>query len=229
MNSIEFLNQLLQSINSLNGVAFTLRNDIDILKKELSSVKDSISGLDQQTYVDEYNKKNEQQVQVIISNMDKTKLMIEEMQNKLSSVDELYKKVSVDGDLDYFKTVSKETSEKLKNLEIAFTLKMNTLERSIKNVPKSITKDEIQSMIDKSIAQLLEGPQTTSLETLKDNQEIQQILSVSASDVDETVNDIKNVDIKEIEPETPIDVVIQSIEPVSETKPKKKRTVKKSK
>lgn len=232
MNSIEFLNQLVQSINSLNGIAFTLRSDIDTMKKELSNVKDSVSGLDQQSSVDEYSKKNEEQVQVIVNNMDKTKSMVEEMQQKLSTVEELYKKVSVDGELDYFKTVSKETSEKLKNLEIAFTLKLNTLERTIKNIPKPITKDEIQSMIDTSIAQLLEGlrPETMpTLETLKDNQE--QILSIPVEQ--ELVDGISTPEPsnEELEIETPVDVVIQSIEPVtvSETKPKKKKTTKKTK
>jgi hypothetical protein len=240
MNSIEFLNQLVQSVNSLNGIAFTLRSDIDSMKKDLSNVKDSVSGLDQQSSVDEYTKKNEEQVQVIISNMDKTKTMVEEMQQKLSSVEELYKKVSVDGDLDYFKTISKETSEKLKNLEIAFTLKTNTLERTIKNIPKPMTKDDIQAMIDQSIAHLLGGLHsspieeiTPTLETLKDNQ--QQILSIpveqpqvnDVNEVDETVCEVSN----DIETETPVDVVIQSVEPVSvsETKPKRKKTTKKTK
>lgn len=233
MNSIEFLNQILQSVNSLHGIVFTLRNDIDTLRKDLSNVKDSFSGLDQQRSVDEYNEKNEQQIQVIMNNMDNTKLMVEEMQNKLSSVYELHKNVSVDEELDYFKTISKETSEKLKNLEIAFTLKMNTLERSIKNIPKSITIDEVQSMIDKSITQLLESPKTVSLATLTDSQE--QTLFISTNDVkeltetgNETVNETVN-DINEIEAETPVDVVIQSIEPVPETKPKRKKPAKKTK
>jgi NhaP-type Na+/H+ and K+/H+ antiporter len=237
MNSIEFLNQLLQSVNSLNGIVFTLRSDIDILKKDLSNVNDSMSGIEQQTSVDEYSKKNEEQVQVILSNMDKTQLMVEEMRQKLSSVEQLYKQVSVDGDLDYFKTVSKETSEKLKNLEIAFTLKLNTLERSIKNIPKSITKDDIQSMIDQSITQLLEGfrPSPT-LETLKDKQE--QILSIpleqdnNVNELTETVSEVTKEVVQELETETPVDVVIQSIEPVSvsvsETKPKRKKATKKT-
>lgn len=244
MNSIEFLNQLVQSVNSLNGIVFTLRSDIDSLKKDLSIVKDSVSGLDQQNSVDEYNKKNEQQVQVITDSMDETKKMVEEMQQKLVTVENLYKQVSVDGDLDYFKTVSKETSEKLKNLEIAFTLKLNTLERTIKNTPKSITKDDIQVMIDQSITQLLEGLRekpveeiTPTLETLKDNQE--QILSIqvekeqanSVNDSNGFVNEMSSETINEFETETPVDVVIQSIEhvAVSDTKPKKKRTTKKSK
>ena len=236
MNSIEFLNQLIQSVNSLNGIVFTLRSEIDTMKKDFSNIKDSVSGLNQQSSVDEYNKKNEEQVQVIISNMDKTKAMIDEMQKKLSSVEELYKNVSIDGELDFFKTLSKETSEKLKNLEIAFTLKMNTLERSVKNIPKSFTKDDIQGMIDQSIAQLLEGlrPSTPTLETLKDNHK--QILSIPVEQVEvnhlnEPVSDVNNEIIKEVETETPVDVVIQSIEPVSvsETKPKRKKATKKTK
>lgn len=245
MNSIEFLNQLVQSVNSLNGICFTLRSDIDTMKKDLSTVKNSVSGLDKQTStsVDEYSKKNEEQVQVIISNMDKTKSMVEEMQQKLATVEELYKKVSVDGELDYFKTVSKETSEKLKNLEIAFTLKLNTLERSIKIIPKPLTKEDIQTMIDKSISQLLEDlrptpiqESTVMLETLKDNQE--HILSIPVEQQDKDTNelnkivgDVSDEIVKELQTETPVDVVIQSIEQVavSDTKPKKKRTTKKSK
>lgn len=242
MNSIEFLNQLVQSVNSLNGIAFTLRSDIDAMKKDLSIVKDSVSGLDQQTYtsVDEYSKKNEEQVQVIISNMDKTKSMVEEMQQKLAVVEELYKKVSVDSELDYFKTVSKETSEKLKNLEIAFTLKFNTLDRSIKTIPKPLTKEDIQTMIDKSISQLLEYLRPTPiqessvmLETLKDNQE--HILSIPVEQQDKGINEIvgevSDEIVKELETETPIDVIIQSIEPVTvpETKPKRKKSTKKTK
>ena len=217
------------------------------MKKDISIVKDSVSGLDQQTStsVEEYSKKNEQQVQVIISNMDKAKLMVEEMQQKLSTVDELCNKISVDSELDYFKTVSKETSEKLKNLEIAFTLKLNTLERSIKNIPKSITKDDVQAMIDKSIAQLLEGLRPTpieenivTLEKLEGNQE--HILSIpvhqqvnGTNELNEIVGDASNEIAKELEipMETPVDVVIQSIEPVavSETKQKRKKTTKKTK
>lgn len=233
MNSIEFMNQLIQTVNSMNGTVFTLRNDIDTLKKELSSVKDSVSGLDKHSSVDEYNQKNEKQVQIILTNMDKTKLLVEEMQQKLSSVDELYKKVSVDGELDYFKTVSKETSEKLKNLEIAFTLKMNTIERNIKNIPKSLTKEEIQNMIQQSITQLLDATRqsesvTSTLETF-DQEQILTIPmeSIKVNDFDENVKEIS--DSNEIEAQTPVDVVIQSIEPVSETKPKRKKATKRTK
>lgn len=235
MNSIEFMNQLIQTVNSMNGTVFTLRNDIDTLKKELSNVKDSISGLDKQSSVDEYNQNNEKHVQIILTNMDKTKSLVEEMQKKLSSVDELYKKVSVDGELDYYKTVSKETSEKLKNLEIAFTLKMNTIERNIKNIPKSLTKEEIQNMIQQSIAQLLDAPRqsesaTSTLETF-DQEQILTIPmeSIKVNDFNENVKESEISDSNEIEAQTPVDVVIQSIEPVSETKPKRKKTTKKTK
>lgn len=242
MNSIEFLNQLVQSVNSLNGFVFTLRSDFDTMEKNLASVKKSVSGLDQKTQsvdeYDEYNKRNEEQVQLIFSNLDKTKSMVEEMQQKLSTVEELYKKVSVDGELDYFKTVSKETSEKLKNLEIAYTLKFNTLERTIKSIPKPITKDDVQSMIDQSISQLLEGLRPAvvepTLETFKDNQD--QVLSIpieqiDSSNVHETLLDTSSEQTQELEPESPVEVVIQSIEPVSvsETKPKRKKPTKKTK
>lgn len=237
MNSIEFLNQLVQSVNSLNGIAFTLRSDIDTMKKDISNVKDSVSGLDKQSSVDEYSKKNEEQVQIIISNMDNTKSMVEQMQQKLSIVEELYKKVSVDGELDDFKIISKETSEKLKNLEIAFTLKLNTLERSIKNIPKPITKDDIQAMIDQSIAQLLEGLRPTpieenapTLETFKENQE--QILSITVEqepvETNEIVDETSKTIVTHLETENQVDVVIEPVA-VSETKPKKKRTTKKTK
>lgn len=229
MNSIEFLNQLVQSINSLNSVVFTLRNDIETIKKDMSNIKDSISGLHKERSIDENNHTNDEQVQTILCDMNNTKVMIDEMQNKLLLFEKMCKNLSFDGDFDYYKTISRETSEKLKNLEIAFTLKMNTLERYIKNIPKSVTKDEVQNMIDQSFPNALKDchPISSTLDTLKCNQD--QFLTIPVQEISDRIetNEIDIETSKEYEIEKPVDVVIESIETVSDTKAKKKKSSKK--
>lgn len=239
MNSIEYINQLIQAVNSLNGQTFVLRSEIEQLKKEFGGVKDSLTIIDKQNSTEDYNKKNEEQVRVIIESMDKTKVMMEEMQKKLGSVEELYKRVAVDGDLDYFKVVSKETSEKLKNLEIALTLKTNTLERTLKNIPKPPTKEEIQSMIDASISILLQPTQLqqdhtsepqlvqvqephtmVTLDNLQDH--VEPVLSIELDDNSKQSLSESNEEL-EVSNVEPVQVVIQSVEPsVSSSKPKRK-------
>lgn len=231
MNSIDYINQLIQAVNSLNGQNFALRNEIEQVKKEFEEVKGRFTDYDNQ----EYNKKNDEQVKVILDNMDKTRVMMEEIQTKMTSVEELYNRVAVDGDLDYFKVVSKETSEKLKNLEIALTLKTNTIERNIKNIPKPMTKEEIQSMIDTSLKILL---QPTNVEVIQqqelhntdlcDNlhEHLEPVLSIELNDNSKPVDTDTNEEI-EITSEEPVQVVIQSVEPpVSQSKPKRKYTKK---
>lgn len=231
MNSIDYINQLIQAVNSLNGQSFALRNEIEQVKKEFGQIKDRFTNLDKQNNTEEYNKKNDQQVKVIIDSMDRTKVMMEEMQIKLASVEDLYKRVAVDGDLDYFKVVSKETSEKLKNLEIALTLKTNALERSIKSLPKSITKEEIQSMIDKALSLLLQPTtQTQDLEvseTKLDTETLQKGLSIELDDSNKSLDKVSNEEL-DVSVGEPVQVVIQSVEPpVSQSKPKRKYTKKK--
>jgi len=237
MNSIDYINQLIQAVNSLNGQNFALRNEIEQIKKEFEEVKGRFTDYDKQNNTQEYNKKNDEQVKVILDNMDKTRIMMEEMQTKLTSVEELYNRVAVDGDLDYFKVVSKETSEKLKNLEIALTLKTNTLERNIKNIPKPMTKEEIQSMIDTSLKILLqpthteveviqqqESHDTTTLDNLHEH--LEPVLSIELNDNIKPVEINTNEEL-EITNEEPVQVVIQSVEPpVSQSKPKRKYTKK---
>jgi hypothetical protein len=221
MNSIEYINQLIQAVNSINGHMFSLRNELEQIKKDFVEMKERVVDTNKKETVDENNKKHEEQVQVIVESMNKTKVMMEEMQNKLGSVDELYKRVAVDGDLDYFKVLSKETAEKLKNLEIALTLKANTLERGIKNIPKSITKDDVQSMIDKSINMLLRpsAQEETSGDVHQEVVDAQEVVDVISSDPE--------VDIDVEVDETPIEVVIESVEPVAQAKPKRKYNKKK--
>lgn len=221
MNSIEYINQLIQAVNSINGHMFSLRNELEQIKKDFVEMKERVVDTNKKETVDENNKKHEEQVQVIVESMNKTKVMMEEMQNKLGSVDELYKRVAVDGDLDYFKVLSKETAEKLKNLEIALTLKANTLERGIKNIPKSITKDDVQSMIDKSINMLLRpsAQEETSGDVHQEVVDAQEVVDVISADPE--------VDIDVAVDGTPVEVVIESVEPVAQAKPKRKYNKKK--
>jgi hypothetical protein len=241
MNSIDYINQLIQAVNAINGQMFSLRNEVEQVKKDFVQMKDRVSLPDNKEKTEENNKKHEEQVKVIIDSVDKTNKMMKEMQNKLGSVDELYKRVAVDGDLDYFKVLSKETAEKLKNLEIALTLKANTLERGIRNIPKPITKDEIQSMIDKSLNMLLEGlrpsvqeesPVTVETPEQQVVQPQDQVVQEYLQDVQEMIPDnvidtnTTSTDDIEVD-ETPVEVVIQSLEPTTQPKTKRKYNKKK--
>jgi hypothetical protein len=239
MNSIDYINQLIQAVNSINGQMFSLRNEVEQVKRDFVGMKDRASVTDNKEETEENNRKHEQQVQVIIDSMDKTKGMMTEMQSKLVSVEELYKRVAVDGDLDYFKVLSKETAEKLKNLEIALTLRANTLERGIRNIPKSITKDEVQSMIDNSLNMLMEGLRPSVQEqVLQEEPEVKQDVQDDIVQEDvlqqqnvvhlEDVIEQKDVVTTELEvEETPIEVVIQSVESAPTSKPKRKYNRKK--
>lgn len=238
MNSIDYINQLIQAVNGINGQMFSLRNEVEQVKKDFVQMKDRVSLPDNKEKTEENNKKHEEQVQVIIDSVDKTNKMMKEMQNKLGSVDELYKRVAVDGDLDYFKVLSKETAEKLKNLEIALTLKANTLERGIKNIPKPFTKDEVQSMIDKSLNMLLEGLRPSVQEETPQEQVVQpqdQVVQEDLQDVQETnamiqnnVIDTNTTSTEDLEvDETHVEAVIQSFEPATQPKTKRKYNKKK--
>ena len=220
MNSIDYINQLVQALNTINGQIFSLRTEFDQVKNDLGEIKERAlaptpEALKASAVNDENDKKYEEKVQVIVANINKSQKMMDEMQVKLGLVENLYQKVAVDGELDYFKVVAKETSEKLKNLEIAFTLKTNTIERNVRNLPKPLTKEEVQSMIDMSLSMLLEG-----LKSSQQEQSVSEEVDVQEEEVDVN-NSTSTDDVDDNEP-LPVEVVIQSMEPVSKSKPKRK-------
>lgn len=231
MNHFDFMNSMGQAINSVSSLVQGLRVDIELLKTEITTMKNTVSQIQptgsETPTKSETDRENERVV--INTNISQTKEMIEKIEEKLNKVETLYQTVIVDSELDYFKSSTRENTEKLKNLEIALTIKTNTLDRSIKNIPKGINKDDVQQMIDSSIEILIGGLHSETQQIMQNNpifvsldtiQEAEEPIEPLDNDVHEDVVNETQVNDTDIQTNDDIDTTVVT-EPTVQ-KPKRK-------